>query len=407
MQRFDAVIIGGGPAGSTAGILLAEAAWSVAIVEQKEFPRRKVCGEYLSGTNWPLLARLGVAASFAELAGPPVRQTAIFAGTRQYAAPLPLPPSGSQWGQALGREQLDTILLERAAVVGATVFQPARCVAFARTGNDYQLTLERRDSSPLRILAHTVIAAHGSWELGDLPTQRQLDRPRQGDWLAFKAHFRRTNLPTGLMPLVCFAGGYGGMVHCDRGRVSLSCCIRRKYLEGLQRTAGESAGQTVLHHMLQSCPALEQILGGSEIDGPWLSAGVIRPGIRPRYQQSVFVIGNAAGEAHPVVAEGISMAMQSAWLLAEHVKHCKGDLDRPNVRQQMAKAYSIAWRRAFAERIYVAAVIANWASRPRLVRAAAPLLNAFPRLVTWGARLSGKSHLVVRDDSPVKEWCQA
>ena len=76
MDRFDAIIIGGGPAGATAAILLADAGWSVALVEQKEFPRRKVCGEYLSATNWPLFARLGVAERFAELAGPPVRETA-------------------------------------------------------------------------------------------------------------------------------------------------------------------------------------------------------------------------------------------------------------------------------------------------------------------------------------------
>src|SRR5437016_2497832 len=59
-QCFDAVVIGGGPAGATAALLLAEAGWAVALIEQKQFPRRKVCGEYLSATNWPLLTRLGI-----------------------------------------------------------------------------------------------------------------------------------------------------------------------------------------------------------------------------------------------------------------------------------------------------------------------------------------------------------
>ena len=41
---FDALIIGAGPAGSSAAILLARAGWSVALIEKQRFPRRKVCG---------------------------------------------------------------------------------------------------------------------------------------------------------------------------------------------------------------------------------------------------------------------------------------------------------------------------------------------------------------------------
>ena len=47
---------------------------------------------------------------------------------------------------------------------------------------------------------------------------------------AFKARFCDSALPRDLMPLLAFPGGYGGMVHADGGRVSLSCCIRRDEL---------------------------------------------------------------------------------------------------------------------------------------------------------------------------------
>ena len=55
MDTYDAIVIGGGPGGATAALLLAQAGWSVGLLERKVFPRRKVCGEYLSATNWPLL----------------------------------------------------------------------------------------------------------------------------------------------------------------------------------------------------------------------------------------------------------------------------------------------------------------------------------------------------------------
>jgi flavin-dependent dehydrogenase len=74
--RFDAVIIGAGPAGSTAAILLARAGWSVALVEKQRFPRRKVCGECIAASNLPLLHALGIGKQFDISAGPELRQIA-------------------------------------------------------------------------------------------------------------------------------------------------------------------------------------------------------------------------------------------------------------------------------------------------------------------------------------------
>src|SRR5262245_33483446 len=56
--RHD-LIIGAGPAGTVAGIILARGGWRVTLVEQHRFPRDKVCGECLSALGIDVLARLG------------------------------------------------------------------------------------------------------------------------------------------------------------------------------------------------------------------------------------------------------------------------------------------------------------------------------------------------------------
>src|SRR5476649_1986143 len=135
-MNYNALIIGGGPAGATAALLLARAGWSIAVVEMKEFPRGKVCGEFISATSQPLLRDLGVDEAFHTRAGPEVRRVGLFAQDTLLASAMPCPSNSSwRWGRALGREHLDQMLLEAAARAGAKIWQPWRAVDLKR-GSD-------------------------------------------------------------------------------------------------------------------------------------------------------------------------------------------------------------------------------------------------------------------------------
>jgi len=396
-STFDAVIVGGGPGGATSALLLAKAGWSVALVEKASFPRGKVCGEFLSATNLPLLRHLGVAESFLELAGPEVRQVGLFSGDHAVTSDMPRPGTsdgtGDGWGRALGRDRLDTLLLHRAAAAGAHIWQPWSAVELVNHGGGYLCRAVSRESGQSRELrARIVVAAHGSWEPGPLPTQPARPAARPSDLFGFKAHFLDSRLPAGLMPLLAFPGGYGGMVHSDHGRVSLSCCIRRDQLKSARRAAGPvKAGEAVLAHIKQSCRAVREALAGARLEDDWLSAGPIRPGIRRCGFDRIFLVGNAAGEAHPAVAEGIGMAMQSARLLCECLTAGPADVLSDQVVDAVRGDYAAAWRRTVAPRIHAAALIAHWAMRPVAVACVLPLLHQFPGVLTAGARFSGKA----------------
>ena len=111
-NAVDALIVGEGPAGASAGLLLARAGWYVAIVEKKLFPRSKVCGEFVSATTLPLMQELGVLAPYLNQAGPPVKRVGWFTGKKMLTAAMPsFPNQISSWGRALGRDLLDSLLL--------------------------------------------------------------------------------------------------------------------------------------------------------------------------------------------------------------------------------------------------------------------------------------------------------
>jgi flavin-dependent dehydrogenase len=366
-MRYDALVVGAGPAGSVAAQLLAQAGWRIALVEKAEFPRRKVCGEFISAATLPILKACGVGRAFSAAAGPVVTRLGIYTGEITLTA-----PEEKIWGWALGREHLDLMLRDAAVEAGACLYQPVEVTSLRREEHGFVCLLGETEVS-----ARTVIAACGSWNSkGPFAVT---SKPAPSDLFAFKAHFRDSALPQGLMPLLAFPGGYGGLVQSDNGRISLSCCIRRDMLAEVRALYSGKAGEGVLAHVVATTRGARDALAGAGMEGSFLSTGPIRPGTRTLYKDGIFFTGNIAGEAHPVIAEGISMAIQSSGLLAWLLINGRGD------------EYASAWKRRFVSRIRAASLFAHLAMNDAASMVAMGVFRAAPGLVSLGARFSGKA----------------
>jgi flavin-dependent dehydrogenase len=386
----DAVIIGAGPAGSAAAILLARAGWSVALIEKEQFPRRKVCGECLAASNLALLDELGIGAAFHAAAGPELRRVALMSGERTIEADLPAANGGGHaWGRALGRETLDVLLLEQARAAGVEVWQPWAVHSVSGEPGDWRVRIRGPYADHFSTLrARVAIDAHGSWQ--PLPSARRHERrmQRATDLLAFKANFRGADLAPGLLPVLAFDGGYGGMVVADDGLATVACCIRRDRLEALRvATPGVRAGEAVEIHLREQCRGVRDALAPANRVGPWLAAGPLNPGIRVYQREGPFRIGNAAGEAHPIIGEGMSMALQSAWLLSRHLLARAGTSTALLRQRVIAVRYAAHWRRTFTPRLVFAAGFAHLAMRSASTAPMIGITGAWPGLLTLGARI--------------------
>ncbi|HEX5889449.1 MAG TPA: FAD-dependent oxidoreductase, partial [Pyrinomonadaceae bacterium] len=112
-DQYDVIIAGAGPAGSSAAIHLATRGLKVLLVEQKKFPRPKLCGEFISPECEDHFEKLGVARSIICSDPAPISET-VFYSSRGHQVTVPSNWFGGRMALGLSRAVMDEVLLRRA-----------------------------------------------------------------------------------------------------------------------------------------------------------------------------------------------------------------------------------------------------------------------------------------------------
>ena len=124
-NTFDVAIAGAGPAGSSAAIQLALAGARVLLIEEKKFPRPKLCGEFISPECLTHFKRLGVMEQMSAAGGAAVSETVFYSRHgNSVAVPSEWFMSGTQ-ALGLSRSEMDHRLLQRAKHAGVLVLEEA------------------------------------------------------------------------------------------------------------------------------------------------------------------------------------------------------------------------------------------------------------------------------------------
>ncbi|HEY0519617.1 MAG TPA: NAD(P)/FAD-dependent oxidoreductase [Ilumatobacteraceae bacterium] len=320
----DVVVVGAGPAGSTAATLLARAGRRVILVDKAVFPRDKCCGDGLTTLALRELESLGLRPSMvpnwksvdaAWLRSPSGREVCV-----------PLPADGI-FAATTPRRELDAALVELAMEAGATVIQGHAADAVHQS--DDSVTVEVAGVGSID--ARYVIAADGMWS----PTRKALgvgEPGYLGEWHAFRQYARNVSGPAAERLIVWFEPdllpGYMWSFPLPGGRVNIGFGVQR---DGVRRVR-EMAQQW---DDLLSRPHVVAALGdGFELEDrhtAWpIPAGIDRAALA--FGRVCFV-GDAAMATDTMTGEGIGQAIVTGRLAAEAMIAC-GALAPADVARQ-------------------------------------------------------------------------
>src|ERR1041384_5978216 len=220
-SNYDVIIAGGGPAGASAAIHLVTRGARVLLVEQKKFPRPKLCGEFISPECARHFERLGVAHDM--FAAKPSQLTATVFYARS-GKNVRVPSSWFEPGAValgLSRAEMDERLLRRAADAGADVLEEAHVVdisAEQETVCGFTVKQARHETA---YRAAVIIDATGRSRALTRKLTPQRARHERRPMVAFKAHFENTRIEPGACEIYFYRRGYGGLSSIESGLSNL------------------------------------------------------------------------------------------------------------------------------------------------------------------------------------------
>ena len=297
---WDVVVVGAGPAGALAAHGLASRGVRVLLVEQRLFPRWKVCGACLSPQALAALKTAGLGDLVAAQGGLSLERLQL--GVAGRVNPIAL---GA--GRVLSRSRLDQALLEAAVAVGATVMTGTRAVLGAAATvlePDREVVLQK-GTARWSVRAKVVLIAAGL-------SHRAIDKEAEIS-TSIQPHSRigagcvlpgeAAELAPGVLQMAVGQGGYVGLVRVESGEINLACAFDRPML-------GSVGGAALLCQKILAEAGFATLPGLKE--SAWqLTAALSRRTI-PLAGHRLLLLGDAAGYVEPFTGEGMGWAITSS-----------------------------------------------------------------------------------------------
>jgi flavin-dependent dehydrogenase len=375
-HQFDAAIVGGGPAGCSAAITLAQSGAKVLLVEAKAYPHDKLCGEFLSPECAFYLDELDVASTLRQQGPAAIESVRITAPNgADWQARLP----GTAWG--LSRKSLDAALAHQAQAMGVTLREGTQVTQISgnlKRGFELETRCEGRTRD---VQAGLVIGAYGKRASLDRVLERrflQIDQP----YMALKSHFWGPALGQ-VIELHGFPGGYCGLSEIQGGMHNVCLLVRQPVFKQVTGGHRDPIPSFITWMRSQNLHLEGWFQRAERVPEGWLSIAQV-PFVKKRpLFNDILMVGDAAGLIAPLAGDGIAMALGGGRLAGQlGSRYLSGQMSA----QALCHAYTAAWQHNFAARLRLGRWLQRLMLRPYLLATGLGMLNALPGLGTYFVR---------------------
>ena len=356
----DVIIIGGGLAGLCNAIHLSKFNKKVLLIEKNEYPKHKVCGEYISNEVLPYLDFLEInpfdfgAVKISKFELSTTKNNLI-------SAKLPL------GGFGISRYQLDLILSEKAIKNGVTILKDSVInVAFK---NDVFLVETKENNT---FTSKITIGAFGKRSLLDVKMEREFIQ-KKSPYLGVKIHVKG-NFREDLVALHNFKGGYCGVSKVENNAINL-CYITNYASFKKYKNIDDFQEQVVFKNQF-----LKEIFNNSEaiFEKPITISQVSFETKKP-VENHILMCGDSAGMIHPLCGNGMSMAIQSAQIASKLIlNYLNGENES---RNELEKQYIRQWNKKFSLRLKAGHFIAMLFRKDQIAAVLLQILKKLPFLL--------------------------
>lgn len=333
----DVIIIGGGLAGLTGAIHLSKKGLNVTLIEKSEYPRHKVCGEYISNEILPYLLWLDIdVLQFS----PEKISTFEFTTQNGKIARTKLPLGGF----GISRYMLDNILYQKALSNGCVILKET-VTDISFDNDEFSVTI------PNQILsAKLVLGAFGKRSNIDQFMSRDFIT-KKSPWLAVKAHYSG-KISNDIVALHNFNGGYCGVSKVENNIINI--CYLADYATFKKYKNIEEYQKNVLYKN----EYLKSVFKNSNLlfDKP-LTISQISFDKKQPVENHILMIGDSAGLIHPMCGNGMAMAIHSAKIASEIIlDYHSGKIESRNL---LEKSYAKQWKKNFGKRLLMGRLLAR------------------------------------------------
>jgi menaquinone-9 beta-reductase len=406
MSDYDAIIVGGGPAGSSAAISLSHCGARVLLLEEKRMPRGKLCGEFITPECFPTLERLRVMNRMLTAGAQKIARVSLVSSSGKFVQThLSGMSNDAPWAISLSRARFDQILFDRAREAGAECLE-AVAVKQCLFDGDAPRGVEAMllpSGKRVSFEAPLIIDASGRNSRLTIGRRERVAGRRGSRLYALKAHLKGVEALDNEVELFFFARGYGGLARVEDDLVNLCFIVDERTL----KSAGGDPSKVIEASLMNNRVARER-LHGAEVVGKWYSAGPLAFGKKRLACNGIIAIGDASGMIDPFTGTGIQIALRTGEMAAEAILEATGASREartsvalssapeangishrersPSILDSVMTSYARLYQSEFSNRMKVAGLLRIAAFSPVAVGVVAGVLTRSPRLASFVLR---------------------